>query len=197
VLILVRHGQSIYNEQKLMCGTVDVPLTQMGIEQATACGNSLGEIPFDFCYSSTLQRATETARIILETLGQSMGVETTHKLNERSYGVLEGLTLGECRDKFPPKKYKTWERDYFEAPPMGESLSDVSCRVIPYYTHNILPKLRAGRNVLIVSHANVMKVLFGFIRKLEESEIMSIEIENAIPYTFPPGLLDLKGSCAI
>lgn len=197
MLILVRHGQSVFNEKKLLSGTTDVELTALGRQQAAECGRSLADTPVDHLFTSQLQRAVVTADLILEhgKLTPRTRMASTD-LNERSYGLLEGLTLGECRAKFPPKKYKTWERDYFEAPPMGESMADVAGRVIPYYTHNIIPKLRLDRTVLVVAHGNVIKVLLGFIRGMDENTVFNLEVENATPITIPLDMLELKGSCA-
>lgn len=196
MLILVRHGQSEYNVKKLVAGSADEFLTELGQSEAINCGKMLSQVELGHVYTSTLPRAMRTVDLILAQCEAKPIRHTASEFNERSYGVLEGLTLGECRKRFPPKKYKTWERDYFEAPPMGESLLDVSCRVVPYYTHHILPKLRAGKHVLIVSHLNVMKVLFGFIQKLDETDVLGIHVENGIPYTIPENVLNLKGSCA-
>lgn len=197
MLILVRHGQSVFNEKKLLSGSTDVELTDLGRQQAIECGLSLADTPVDHLFTSQLQRAVETADLILEhgKLKPKTRFAST-ELNERSYGVLEGLTLGECRAKFPPKKYKTWERDYWEAPPMGESMADVAGRVIPFYTHQVLPKLRLERTVLIVAHANVIKVLLGFIRGADENSVFDMQVENATPMTIPLDMLNLKGSCA-
>lgn len=197
MLILVRHGQSVYNEKKLLSGSTDVALTPKGIEQATQCGESLQGTFVHHVFTSQLDRAVQTADLIARHANLTPITRRAYAdLNERSYGVLEGLTLGECRAKFPPKKYKTWERDYFEAPPMGESMADVAGRVIPFYTHQVLPLLRMDRTVLIVSHSNVMKVLLGFIRGMDEQEVFDLQVENATPHVVPVSMLNLKGSCA-
>ena len=184
MLILVRHGQSTYNVDKKFSGALNVPLTPLGREQAVEAGKSLENTPIDVMFASKLDRSKDTAWAIIaeQKKAPNWVFMDEGALNERSYGLIDGLTLSEARSKFPPKKYKQWDRDYFEAPPMGESYSDVSDRLIPFYTARILPWLKSGNTVCVVCHATVMRVLIGYLNHLDEAEVMNMNIENAIPY---------------
>lgn len=188
MLILVRHGQSRANEENRMCGQLDSPLTDLGREQAISCADELQSYQIDQAFCSDLTRARDTIEIILDRLNPRPDLIVTEKLRERSGGDHEGKTYPELRESLPPRQYKLWQRDYFEPPLGGESMADVADRIIPYFDQHIRPPYEQGKNVLVVSHAVVMKVLLGWIRNLDETQIVQIEIENAIPYVFSGSL---------
>jgi 2,3-bisphosphoglycerate-dependent phosphoglycerate mutase len=148
-LVLIRHGQSQWNLENKFTGWVDVPLTPKGEEEAKDAGKKLANYTFDLAYTSKLQRAQNTLKMVLEN-SNNIGVPTTEDLalNERMYGDLQGLDKTETEQKFGVEQVKIWRRSYDIAPPNGESLKDTAARVIPYYESEILPKLKAAINNL-------------------------------------------------
>ena len=160
VLVLVRHGQSVWNAKNLFTGWKDVDLTEVGIEEARNGGAMLkGEgIAFDIAFTSALVRAQRTLEIILEELGQS-GLETIEDLalNERDYGDLVGLNKDDARAKWGDEQVHIWRRSYDVAPPGGESLKDTAERTLPYYESTILPEVLGGRNVIVAAHGNSLR----------------------------------------
>ena len=95
---------------------------------------------------------------------------------------MEGMKYSDMRKILPPKKYKLWQRDYFEAPPQGESFKDLEERVVPYFKEYVVPLVNEGKNVLLVAHAGVLRVLLGYIKKADEGDIVKWTIDNAVPY---------------
>ena len=151
-LILVRHGQSQWNLENRFTGWTDVPLTEAGIEEARHAGRLLKDYHFDKAFTSSLVRAQETLRYILEVTGQTdVPIERDQALNERHYGDLQGLNKDETALKFGKEQVHIWRRSYDIAPPNGESLKDTRARVMPYYEAHIEPLLKAGKKVLIVA----------------------------------------------
>lgn len=186
-LAIVRHGQSEWNLQNRFTGWVDVALTEKGMEEAKKAGEILKAFHFDEAYTSSLKRAQDTLRTILEVGGQT-GIPITRNeaLNERHYGDLQGLNKAETAEKFGAEQVHTWRRSYDIAPPNGESLKDTAARVLPYYEAEIEPKLRAGKNILIAAHGNSLRALIMHIEKLTPEQILQREIGTGRPivYTF-------------
>jgi len=179
---LIRHGQSQWNLENKFTGWVDVPLTPKGEEEAKDAGKKLANYTFDLAYTSKLQRAQNTLKMVLEN-SNNIGVPTTEDLalNERMYGDLQGLDKTETEQKFGVEQVKIWRRSYDIAPPNGESLKDTAARVIPYYESEILPKLKAGKNIIVAAHGNSLRALIMDIEKMSPEEILAFEIPTATP----------------
>lgn len=187
LLVLVRHGQSEWNQKNLFTGWKDVMLTERGIAQAREAGQMLlGEdIKFDLAYTSVLVRAQHTLELILDELGQANVKTIKHKaLNERDYGELSGLNKDEARRKWGDDKVYSWRRSYDIAPPGGESLKDTAARVLPYYQSEILPNMRAGKNIIISGHGNALRALIMRLEGLTSEQITMLSIKNGIPLIY-------------
>lgn len=186
-LTIVRHGQSEWNLQNRFTGWEDVALTEKGIAEAKNAGESLKSYRFDEAFTSNLQRAQNTLKLILEVSGQA-AIPTTRNeaLNERHYGDLQGLDKADTAAKYGDEQVHIWRRSYDIAPPNGESLKDTAERVLPYYESVIEPKLKAGENIIIAAHGNSLRALIMHIEKLTPEQILQREIGTAKPivYTF-------------
>lgn len=184
-LILLRHGQSQWNLENKFTGWVDVPLSERGVAEARTAGEKLRARTIDHLFTSVLQRATETARIALEVAGMT-DVPTTRDaaLNERMYGDLQGLNKDEARARWGAEQVHQWRRSYDAPPPGGESLADTAARVIPYWESEILPLLRAGKNVLIAAHGNSLRALVMHLEGLTREEVLALEIPTGVPILY-------------
>ena len=183
-LILVRHGQSIWNLQDRFTGWVDVPLTEEGRNQAKTAGELLREHPFDVAYTSDLQRAQVTLDLILEHSGHDVPVIRNRALNERAYGDLEGLNKARTVEKYGPELVKIWRRSYDIPPPNGESLKDTAARTIPFFERAILGDVADGRNVLVVAHGNSNRSIIMSIEKLTPEQILEVNLDTGIPRVY-------------
>ena len=186
-LVLVRHGQSEWNEKNLFTGWKDPELTQKGAQEARNAGRELlgQEYVFDVMYTSALRRAQETGRIILEEMGLTDIVTVRdQRLNERDYGDLSGLNKDDARERWGEDQVHVWRRSYDTPPPGGESLKDTVNRVLPYFEEVILPNLVAGKNILIVAHGNSLRALIMKIESISPLEIVKLEIETGKPICF-------------
>ncbi|WP_310554913.1 2,3-bisphosphoglycerate-dependent phosphoglycerate mutase [Flavobacterium sp.] len=180
-LILVRHGQSIYNLENRFTGSLDIGLTKFGIQEAELTGKKLMNIRFDFGYTSTLKRAQESLRIILEEIHQTnIKVIESKALNERNYGSLQGLNKDETISKYGLKQVEIWRRSYAIRPPDGESLEDTYNRTIPYYKQEIEPKLKGNKNVLIVAHGNSLRALVMYLENISQVKILHLNIPTGV-----------------
>jgi 2,3-bisphosphoglycerate-dependent phosphoglycerate mutase len=181
-LIIFRHGQSTWNLENKFTGWVDVALTEKGINEAKAAGEKLKPYKFDKGFTSDLQRAQKTLDLALEVCGQShIPIEKNKALNERMYGDLQGLDKTETSKKFGEDQVKIWRRSYDIAPPNGESLKDTAERVIPYFEKEILPELKAGKNIVIAAHGNSLRALIMYLEKMTPAQILEFEIGTAQP----------------
>ena len=186
-LVLVRHGQSEWNEKNLFTGWRDPELTQKGAQEARNAGRELlgQEYVFDVMYTSALRRAQETGRIILEEMGLTDIVTVRdQRLNERDYGDLSGLNKDDARERWGEDQVHVWRRSYDTPPPGGESLKDTANRVLPYFEEVILPNLVAGKNILVAAHGNSLRALIMKIESISPVEIMKLEIETGKPICF-------------
>jgi 2,3-bisphosphoglycerate-dependent phosphoglycerate mutase len=184
-LVLVRHGQSIWNKENKFTGWVNVDLAEKGIAEAEKAGELLKDYRFDAAYSSVLLRANRTLDIILEKINQQNIPLTKHEaLNERMYGDLQGLDKDDVRKKYGEEQVKIWRRSFDIAPPNGESLKDTAERVIPYYEQHIAPQLKAGKNIIIAAHGNSLRALIMHIEGLSSDEILSVEIPTGKPRVY-------------
>ena len=172
-LVLVRHGQSEWNEKNLFTGWKDPELTQKGAQEARSAGRELlgQEYVFDVMYTSALRRAQETGRIILEEMGLTDIITVRdQRLNERDYGDLSGLNKDDARERWGEDQVHVWRRSYDTPPPGGESLKDTANRVLPYFEQVILPNLVAGKNILVAAHGNSLRALIMKICLLYTSD---------------------------
>lgn len=181
-LIIFRHGQSVWNLENKFTGWVDVELTPKGVEEAKAAGEKLKGFTFDYAYASDLKRAQNTLKISLETAGHKPLTPTYNKaLNERMYGDLQGLNKADTAAKYGDEQVKIWRRSYDIAPPNGESLKDTAARVIPYFESEIVPKLKAGKNIVVAAHGNSLRALIMYLEKMTPAQILEFEIGTGIP----------------
>ena len=161
-LVLVRHGQSEWNEKNLFTGWRDPDLTQQGVDEARAAGRALraADAQFDLGYTSGLQRAQKTCALLLEEQGQTELPVTRHEaLNDRDYGDLSGLNKDDAREKWGADQVHIWRRSFDIPPPGGESLKNTAERVLPYFDAEIMPLLKAGKNILVAAHGNSLRAL--------------------------------------
>lgn len=186
-LVLVRHGQSEWNEKNLFTGWKDPELTQKGYNEAQTAGRELVDrgCVFDVMYTSALRRAQETGRIILEEMRLADIVTVRdQRLNERDYGDLSGLNKDDARERWGEDQVHIWRRSYDTPPPGGESLKDTANRVLPYFEETILPSLVAGKNILVAAHGNSLRALIMKIESISPLEIVKLEIDTGKPIYF-------------
>lgn len=182
MLIIVRHGQSVWNLENRFTGWQDVDLTEKGKQEAADAGTAMKEEHIDLAFTSELKRAQHTLEIILKICDkENIPVVKDKSLNERSYGDLEGLNKGDTALKYGNEKVIIWRRSFDVAPPGGESLKDTAERVVPYYQQHIAPKLAEGKNVLIVAHGNSLRALMMYLEKLSPEEIMTTSLPTGSP----------------
>jgi 2,3-bisphosphoglycerate-dependent phosphoglycerate mutase len=186
-LVLVRHGQSEWNLKNLFTGWRDVDLTELGREEAKTGAQKLKArgVKFDIAFTSALQRAQKTCKIILDTLGQG-DLETIRDqaLNERDYGDLSGLNKDDARAKWGEEQVHIWRRSYDIQPPGGESLKDTEARVFPFYEKRIVPELHAGKSVLVVAHGNSLRALIMALEGKSGEEIVKLELATGVPIVY-------------
>ncbi len=197
-LILLRHGQSVWNLENKFTGFVDVGLSDKGYEEAKYSGELLSDIRFDVVFCSTLIRAKKTAEIVLEVTGETnehllsnddtdglkFNMICDPDLRERDYGDLSGLNKDETREKYGVEQVKIWRRGYDTPPPNGESLKDVVARVEPYYLKHIKPEVDAGKNVLLVAHGNTLRAMMIVLGVKTPENINEMEIATGVPLLF-------------
>lgn len=188
-LILIRHGQSLWNAENRFTGWRDIELSELGREQARAAGQLLQreEIRLGAAFTSDLRRAQETLEIILRELNQNPPVQKNQALNERDYGDLTGQNKDEAREKFGIEQVEKWRRGFADQPPGGESLAMTIDRVLPYFELKILPELRAGKNVLIAAHGNSLRALTKQLENLSPEEIVKVEFGTGEPVIYELG----------
>jgi 2,3-bisphosphoglycerate-dependent phosphoglycerate mutase len=194
VLVLVRHGQSQWNLENRFAGWSDVPLTAQGREDAAAMAGHLRDFHFDAAFTSKLQRAAETLRIVLRELQQDIPVVADTALNERHYGDLQGLNKAELAAQYGQDQVYRWRRGYSDRPPNGESIEDCVKRVNPYFVEHILPEVTSGKTVLVVAHGNSMRPMMKHLEQLspEETAVMEIGLCTPYVYWFDDGLVVKK-----
>ncbi|MEC8586667.1 MAG: 2,3-bisphosphoglycerate-dependent phosphoglycerate mutase [Pseudomonadota bacterium] len=189
-LILVRHGQSEWNQQNLFTGWRDPDLTERGVTEARNAGRALKAegITFTIAFTSELMRAQKTCALLLEEQGQS-DLQTIRNvaLNERDYGDLSGLNKDDAREKWGEEQVHIWRRSFDTPPPGGESLKDTAERVLPYFNNTIMPRIRAGENVLVAAHGNSLRALVMVLDGLGETEITQVNIATGEPYIYDMG----------
>ena len=191
-LVLIRHGQSQWNLENRFTGWVDVPLTDAGREEARRGAALIREVTFTRAFTSALQRAQETLRIVLDVLGQSaIPIEQDQALNERHYGDLQGLNKAETAKRFGDQQVLIWRRSYDAAPPNGESLKDTAARTIPYFNGKILPLVKGGQSILVVAHGNSLRAIVMALDRMTKKQVLELNIATGAPIIYE---LDAAGA---
>lgn len=210
-LVLVRHGQSIWNLENKFTGWTDVGLSDKGVKEAIDAGKTLKKLgyTFDVAYTSLLKRAQDTLNIILKELDLNIEINKTYKLNERHYGALQGLNKDETRQKYGEEQVRLWRRsaevrppaltkddprypgndpNYKDIPeselPLTENLVDTIKRVVDYYESVIVPDLKLGKKIIIVAHGNSLRGLVKYLDNLSDEEVMNLEIPTGVPLVY-------------
>jgi 2,3-bisphosphoglycerate-dependent phosphoglycerate mutase len=187
VLVLVRHGESEWNQLNLFTGWKDPDLTQKGIAEARKGGRLLKEegLRFDIAFTSVLRRAQHTLDIILDAIGQTgLEIVRDQALNERDYGDLSGLNKDDARKRWGEEQVHIWRRSYDVPPPGGESLKDTAARVLPYWEGKIWPEIAAGRNVIVAAHGNSLRALIMKLEGLSGEAIIKRELATGVPMVY-------------
>jgi 2,3-bisphosphoglycerate-dependent phosphoglycerate mutase len=211
-LVLLRHGESIWNKENRFTGWTDVGLSEKGIEEALEAGHLMkteGYV-FDLAFTSVLKRAIKTLWLGLEEMDLMwIPVQNSWRLNERHYGALQGLNKQETVERFGEEQVKLWRRSYDVRPPalspddprspakdpryaglkpeeipLTECLKDTVERVIPYWITTIAPVVQSGKRVLIASHGNSLRALVKYLDKISDEEIVSLNIPTGIPLVY-------------
>ena len=212
-LVLIRHGESLWNKLNLFTGWTDVELTDKGREEAANGGRQLREEGFDFdiCYTSYLKRAIHTLDIVLDELDRAwLPVLKSWKLNERHYGALQGLNKAETAAKYGEEQVLIWRRSYATPPPeldeddersprnqaqyretedksvlpLTESLALTVKRAMPYFEEVIKPDMLAGKRVLVVAHGNSLRAMVKTFDKLSEEDIVGVYIPTGVTLVY-------------
>lgn len=215
-LVLLRHGESVWNKQNLFTGWVDIPLSQKGIKEAFDAGDRIADIPFDVIFVSTLIRSQLTAMLAMsrshhervpclihegdpyflsmakvndpQSEKKLLPVYAASALNERMYGALQGLNKEATLKKYGEEQFTQWRRSYRGQPPHGESLAMTAERALPYFQQKVLPRLERGEHVLISAHGNSLRAIVMFLEKLSEEAIVKLELPTGEPLCY-----DVKG----
>ena len=217
-VVLFRHGHSEWNLSDRFTGWTDIPLTAVGLAEAAAAGRRLAQagFAFDEVHGSVLQRSRQTAEALLAAMGASeVPYFSSWRLNERHYGALQGLNKHEIFATWGEEASRRWWRGYFEPPPpldwddprhprfdplyaaldprdlpASESLRDCQRRMLPYWNEVLVPLLRAGRHLLVVSHGNTLRGLVMYLDGLSAEAMERVEIPSGVPlvYRFAPDL---------
>jgi len=226
ILVLLRHGQSIFNQEGRFTGWMDIDLSQKGREEAAQAGRLMKDcrLDFDIVFTSVLKRAIRTAWIVLEEMDRMwIPLLPCWRLNERSYGILEGEKKSEMDRIYGSSQVHLWRRGFSERPPAlskddrrypgwdqryraieekdlprTESLQDAMQRMLPLWQEQILPQLEKERNVLVVSHGNTIRSLIKHLEGISNEDIEMIEIATARPLLYemdePMGLVRRSSS---
>ena len=206
-LVLVRHGESIWNLENKFTGWTDVDLSEKGVLEAHEAGRILKEkgYTFDIAYTSVLKRANKTLDIILEEMNLDIPIHYSWRLNERHYGALQGLNKDETRKVYGEEQVHIWRRSYDVEPPSlddndvrftsekekypeylphTESLKDTIERVVPYFEKEIIPKLKDNKKIIIVAHGNSLRGLIKYLDNISDFDIVSLEIPTGSPIVY-------------
>ena len=217
-IVLLRHGESAWNQENRFTGWKDVDLTAKGIEEARAAGRLLKAEGYDFdiAFTSVLKRAIRTLNFVLEEMDRLwIPVEKDWRLNERHYGALQGLNKAETAQKFGEEQVLVWRRSYDVPPPplpegderdasrdpryksiprgqvpRTECLKDTVARVVPYWSEHIAPRVAAGQRVLVAAHGNSLRALIKYFDGMSDEAIVNENVPTGIPllYTFDDAL---------
>ena len=211
-IVLLRHGQSTWNKENRFTGWTDVDLTQEGVAEAVRAGELLRDEGFTFgkAYTSYLKRAVKTLDCVLDKLDEAwIPVEKSWRLNEKHYGMLQGLNKSETAEKYGEEQVHVWRRSYDVAPdplpeddprnprfdpryrdvpeaelPRTESLSDTVARIMPYWKCEILPALAHHDAILVVAHGNSLRGIIKNLKGISDEAISEFNLPTAVPYVF-------------
>src|SRR5262245_8549820 len=187
VLVLVRHGESEWNQSNRFTGWKDVGLTDEGMAEAHLAGAILKKngVRFDSAFTSTLKRAHNTLDIILDELDQrKLPTVKAAALNERDYGELVGINKEEARKRWRSERVQNGQRSYDIARPGVESRKDAALRVVPFFEKWIVPELQKGKSVLVVAHGNSLRSLIMVLDRLSPEEVMQVELGTGVPLVY-------------
>lgn len=186
LLVLVRHGQSIWNAEDRFTGWVDVPLSEKGIDEARQAGRLLREANyrFDVAYTSVLSRAEDTLKLMLEEMKVELPVIRDAALNERMYGDLQGLNKQKMREVYGEHIVQLWRRSYDIPPPGGEALKDTAARTIPFFERCIMGDIQQGKNVLVAAHGNSNRSIVMVLDNLSKEEVLQLNLDTGVPYVY-------------
>ncbi len=211
-IVLLRHGESTWNQENRFTGWTDVDLTEQGCAEAYHAGELMRQegLTFSRAYTSYLKRAVKTLNIVLDVLDQDwIPVEKEWRLNEKHYGVLQGLNKKETAAQYGEEQVLIWRRSYDIAPealsetdprnpkfdsryaqvpnaelPRTESLKDTIKRILPYWEKTIFPRLRFEDQLLVVAHGNSLRGIIKHLKRIPDSEIVRLNLPTAVPYVF-------------
>jgi 2,3-bisphosphoglycerate-dependent phosphoglycerate mutase len=211
-LVLLRHGESVWNRENRFTGWTDVDLSERGREEAREAGRLLreGGFEFDLAFTSVLKRAIRTLWIALDEMDLMwLPVRNSWRLNERHYGALQGLDKAETAARFGEDQVKVWRRSYDIPPPalepadarhprnerryaglapaelpLTECLKDTVARFLPLWNEAIAPEVRAGRRVIIAAHGNSLRALIKYLDGVSERDIVELNVPTGIPLVY-------------
>lgn len=211
-LVLLRHGESTWNKENRFTGWTDVDLSERGVKEAMEAGNTLKKEGFDFrvAYTSYLTRAIRTLSLTLEQMDlQWIPVYKTWRLNEKHYGVLQGLNKSEMAEKYGDAQVLIWRRSYDTPPPpmddndprhprfdhryrdlkpaeipATESLKETVGRIVPYWKEEMVKKLKENKEILVAAHGNSLRGIVKYLKNISDDEIVGVNLPTGIPYVF-------------
>lgn len=211
-IVLLRHGESVWNKENRFTGWTDVDLTEKGVIEAKKAGDVLKEngFLFDKAYTSYLKRAVKTLDCVLDRMDQDwIPVEKTWRLNEKHYGALQGLNKAETVERYGEEQVLIWRRSYDIAPlplseddprnprfdirykdvpdkelPRTESLKDTIARILPYWKEVIFPSLKNKDQLVVVAHGNSLRGIIKYLKNISDEDIVKLNLPTAIPYVF-------------
>lgn len=211
-IVLIRHGESLWNKENRFTGWTDVDLSEKGIEEAKKAGELMKKEDFQFtkAYTSYLKRAVKTLNGVLDAMDLDwIPVEKTWRLNEKHYGMLQGLNKAETAEKYGDEQVLIWRRSYDVPPtpmekedprspfmdprykgvcekdlPLTEALCDTVNRILPYWNETIFPTLKEHDEVLVAAHGNSLRGIIKVLKNISDEDIISLNLPTAVPYVF-------------
>jgi 2,3-bisphosphoglycerate-dependent phosphoglycerate mutase len=212
-VVLIRHGESAWNKENRFTGWTDVDLTEKGVEEAHKAGKYLKQEGFQFekAYTSFLKRAVKTLNVVLDEMNLDwIPVEKTWRLNEKHYGMLQGLNKAETAAKYGDEQVLIWRRSYYVPPtplekedprspfqdprykgvdakylPLTEALKDTVERILPYWNDTIVPEMKTKYNeVIVAAHGNSLRGIIKHLKNISDEDIVNLNLPTAIPYVF-------------
>jgi 2,3-bisphosphoglycerate-dependent phosphoglycerate mutase len=211
-VILLRHGESAWNKENRFTGWTDVDLSPAGVEEAVSAGKIMKEKGFVFrkAFTSTLKRAVKTLNQVLDVMDLDwIPVEKSWRLNEKHYGMLQGLNKAETAEKYGEEQVLIWRRSYDIAPapldmndpgsprkdiryadlkdneiPLTESLKDTVNRIVPYWQETIFPSLETYGQIIVAAHGNSLRGIIKYLKNISDKDIVSLNLPTAVPYVF-------------
>ncbi|WP_454802624.1 2,3-diphosphoglycerate-dependent phosphoglycerate mutase [Mucilaginibacter phyllosphaerae] len=211
-LVLIRHGESVWNQENRFTGWTDVDLSEEGLQQAIRAGKLLAQhgYTFDIGFTSVLKRSIKTMHFVLEQMENLwIPVHKSWRLNERFYGALQGLNKAETIEQYGEEQVLKWRRDPHEHPPaiteqderfpghylryndltyrelpLTENLSETMDRALPFWHESIVPAIRENKKVIICAHGNSLRALIQYIENLSDEEVTKLDIPTATPWVY-------------